>query len=419
VPQDPEALAGPDASPLDASRYRKLAVYIGMGQSFIDGIGHGNLRQTTEAIAPGRAVATRTSGDLQHLLPEGAYAALVDTGTGRGRETPLLQASAGILPALEADEGLLTMNFGRGGYGYAKLRKGGSTAVYENWLRALDHQQGYAAGAGLTLSRLIVSWVHGHADGRLSVAEYQANLLALLDDLALDFAARAPGAETLICLSQLACRAGLERYGIGLAQHHAAQAEPRILMACPEYPIERVDGTHMTGPGYALLGAYHGRAIRKTLQSGVKWQPLHMARAERLGATVRVHFAGGEGDLTLDAWTPDQGAVVMGARPIADAGFTWAQSGGTEAEITALAVTGRREITLTLSADPGEVDVARLVLGATPKGSGGQEGFVDGDPRTASGGATNIRTTGSDTDAWGRVLHDWALLTDIEVVRAR
>ncbi|WP_161347404.1 hypothetical protein [Frigidibacter albus] len=422
LPEGSEITSGTDAaalaagSALDLSRYRKLAVYIGMGQSFIDGVGHGNLRETTQAIAPGRAVTTRTSGDLQNLLPDRAYSGLYDTGTGRGRETPLLQASAGILPALEPDEGLLTMNFGRGGFGYAKLRKTGSTAVYDNWLRAIDQQQRYAASAGLTLTRLFVSWVHGHADGKLSAAEYQANLLELLGDLAADFASRAPGAETLICLSQLACRAGGERFAVGLAQHHAAQAEPRILMACPEYPIARVDGTHMTGAGYALLGAYHGRAIRKTLQCGAKWQPLHMASAERIGASVRVRFAGGEGDLTFDAHRPDQGAVVMGVRPLADRGFTWVQSGGTEAAITGVALTGRREITIGLSADPGASACARLILGATPAGGSGQEGFVGGDPATATGGATNIRTIGTDTDAWGRVLHDWALLSEIEVV---
>lgn len=402
-------------SPLDGFDFPKLAIYVGMGQSLMEGAGFRNLRQTRAPIAPGRAISMKRTRDLRYPLADGAFDRLIDTGLRNGTETPVVQGAAHILPALDADEGLLSMNFGRGGFNFTRLKKNGTDAVYENWLRALDRQHRHARRNGTRLTRLFVSWIHGQAGRAKFARTYQADMEELLADLTSDFAARVPGGTTMLCVSQVACRDNLDRFAVSMAQFRAARDNAGIIMACPEYQIQRVDGTHMTGEGYAVLGAYHGRAIRKTVQQGARWWPLYMAGARRSGATITVTFAGGEGDLTFDSYSEDQGEVVIGARPLPFAGFSWLQTGGEPQDIAAAAITAPRQITVTLTGDPGAITSGRLVLGKVPVADARREGFVDGDPRTATGGATNIRTIGTDTDAWGRVLHDWAILQEIEV----
>jgi len=404
----------PASSPLDGARFPRLALHVGMGQSLMAGVGHRNERQTHAPIAAGRAVSVRRIRDPRHLQPDDVFQLLIDTGMRNGPETPLIQAAANLLPALDADESLLSMNLGRGGFNFAQLKKNGTEAVYENWLRALELHHHRARTNGMTLTRLFVSWIHGHACRARRARDYQAEMEVLLADLAADFEKHVPDGTTLMCVSQLACSDNLYRFAVSLAQFHAARDNPRIIMACPEYPIQRVDGTHMTGAGYAMLGAWHGRALRKTVQAGAKWWPLHMSCAVRNGATIAVTFAGGEGELTFDSYSPDQGAVVTGARRLPFAGFSWAQTGGEPQEIAGVEIIGPRQITVALTGDPAEA-TGKLILGHTPAAARRCEGFIEGDPRTATGGATNIRTVGTDTDAWGRLLHDWAVLQEIDV----
>lgn len=195
-----------------------------------------------------------------------------------------------------------------------------------------------------------------------------------------------------------------------LAQLELAEGRPgQVILAGPEYMLERSDGVHLKPRGAVRLGALHGRAIRSALD-GAGWEPLRMVEALVTGREVRVAFAGGTGDLEVAGVEP--GPVDIGVRPLPNLGFVWQPPRGAATRIVAAQITGRREVTLTLSEVPSELDRTFLALGF-PEIIGAPEGFVGGDPTTAQGAATGLRTRGDSAGPFGEPIQDWALLQQI------
>ena len=85
---------------------------------------------------------------------------------------------------------------------------------------------------------------------------------------------------------------------------------------------------------------------------------------------------------------------------------------GAATRIVAAQITGRREVTLTLSEVPSGLDRTFLALGF-PEIMGVPEGFVGGDPATAQGAATGLRTRGDGAGPFGEPIQDCALLQQI------
>lgn len=407
----PDQLDGTPVSPASHVEYDALALYFGLGQSLMEGVARRKFVLSQGPIAPSRALMFETGkrapvvGDARLALPPRVFEELTDLESRR-QETPMTEASRALLPALGATEALLGANFGRRGLRFEQLDAG--SEVFANLCRGLESIAASASGAGLPVSRMLLSWIHGHADRGMSAADYARRLFALERDLGAVLARVAPGAPLLLCLSQTTVRhQQLGGDGVALGQLRAARRSGgRILLACPEYMLERSDGTHLTARAYGLLGAYHGRAMAETL-AGRPWVPLHMVAARRAGTVVTVAFAGGEGPLVTGIHDPQAGRVAMGVRALRNLGFGWRQSEGPLARITEVAITGPREVTLRLNLAPPETARCTVTLGlfrTTP----GAEGFCQGDPRRAHGCATNLRTESPVTDAFGHPLHDWA-----------
>lgn len=248
--------------------------------------------------------------------------------------------------------------------------------------------------------RLVVSWVQGQADARTPHRMYLEHLGELVNALEGACLAVTGGQGRLIfCLSQTTTTYALGRRGVPLAQLELAESRPgRVIVAGPDYMLERSDGVHLKPRSAVRLGALHGRAIRCVLAGG-HWEPLRMVEAEVADCDVRVRFAGGRGELEAD--TVAAGPVDVGVRPLDQLGFVWLAPRGRTIRIVAARISAPREVTLTL-------DKTILALGF-PEGVGVPEGFVGGDPATARGGATGLRTTGDGLDAFGEPVRDWAL----------
>lgn len=322
-----------------------------------------------------------------------------------GRSGPLTAASAVVLEALGPEDRLVTVNLARRNTGVEVFLPGGT--VFRNAERCLARAAALAEERGLRFERLVVSWVQGQADARTPHRVYLDRLGALVDALAAALAAATGGRGRLVfCLSQTTAFYEPGRRGVALAQLEFAEARAgQVILAGPEYMLERSDGVHLKPRGAAWLGALHGRAIRREL-SGEGWAPLRMRVAGVLGAEVRVSFAGGLGD--LEAAGAAVGPVEVGVRAVPHLGFVWQPPRGVTTRIVSARITGPREVVLTLSETPPHLEKTWLALGF-PEGINMPEGFVNGDPGTACGAATGLRTTGGDPGPFGKSLQDWAL----------
>ena len=386
-------------------------LYLGLGQSLLALIPR--LRPLGEKpgqVDAGRALVfaangdPRVAADATGRLPEGALQA-VYPHLRHGRSGPLTSASAAILGGLRPQDRLLTANLARRNMRLDAFLLSGD--AFRNIKACVHRAAAVAAEQGLLFRRLAVSWVQGQADARTPHLLYLEWLGLLVDGLQAALAGATDGRGQLVfCLSQATATYDAGRRGASLAQLELAQARVgQVIVAGPEYMLERSDGVHLKPRSAVRLGALHGRAIRRVL-AGESWEPLRMVDAVVDGDEVRVALAGGIGD--LEAAGEESGPVEVGVRPLPHLGFVWHPAQGTTTRIVASRISGPREITLVLSEAPAELAKARLTLGF-PQGIGRPEGFVGGDPATAGGGATGLRTLGEGHDPFGEPLRDWAL----------
>ena len=389
----------------------ELVLYLGLGQSLLALVPR--MRPLGEKPGPvdaarawvfGAGGEPKVADDPTQDLPEDALGDPVPH-LRHGRSGPLTAASAAILGAIGPDDRLLTVNLARRNTGVDAFLPGG--AAFRNVERSLARAAALAAGRGLRFKRLVVSWVQGQADARLPHRVHLERLGAMVDGLEATLARATGGHGRLVfCLSQTTAFYDPGRRGVPLAQLEFAEARAgQVILAGPEYMLERSDGVHLKPRGAVRLGALHGRAIRRALL-GEGWAPLRIVSAQVSERDVRVHFAGGIGDLQVAETAA--GPVEVGVRPLPDLGFRWHPPRGVATRIVAARVSGPREVVLTLSETPPYLEKTLLFLGF-PDGISQPEGFVNGDPAKANGAATGLCTAGGDPGPFGETLQDWAL----------
>jgi hypothetical protein len=402
----------------------ELVLYVGLGQSLLDLVPR--LRPLSAKpgdIDPGRALVFLPGGDTRfgvntlNALPPAALDQVYPLRRG-GRSGPLTFASQAIVQALGPRDVLLTVNLARKGARLAAFGASAETESFANLRRCVLRAEEIAHERGLRFGRMVVSWVQGQTDNRTPRGTYSAMLQALVaDTAALHHSVTGVAGQVLWCISQNVATQSGERRCVALDQVDAVQALPgRMIMACPEYMLERSDGVHLTPMAAAYLGALHGRAVAQTL-AGARWQPLEMVSACLAGDAVSVGFAGGAGRLIADAHDPAKGAVRVGARAVPNLGFHWTQRRGEPPGIVGHEIVGDRAVRLRLSHAPLPDVSARLTLGVPPD-IGNPEGFVTGDPATARGACTNLRTEGDGSQILGFPLQDWAIHTSVQVTVA-
>lgn len=88
-------------------------------------------------------------------------------------------------------------------------------------------------------------------------------------------------------------------WGVPNAQLLASDLDPAIFIACPTYFMQFSDDVHLTNEGYQLLGAYLGKAWKRVMIDGEKWQPMRPTAISYSGNTV---------DIALHV--PNEGVVI-------------------------------------------------------------------------------------------------------------
>lgn len=406
-------------------RYPRIAIVAGMGQSLMAGSNAEGSVSNVTAIAPARTLMFadgrfaplmeepgNADDTSRQLTPAGAYT----------REQPMHQV--GVMMAasgLGPDEGLLLTNHARGGYNIGQLVKNGSSTIYARWLARLESFAVWAATNEVAISRVVMYWQQGQSGGVSGgidgEQQYYNLMMQLWSDISADVSVRAGATvPTLIVIAPVTHRTTGASWhpknpgnlGINGAQTRLGFEQPqRFALAGPDYYIARQDGTHMIADGYAVIGGHMARATKRWTDSNGAWRPLHCTGGVRSGAQVVLTFAGGVGPMVFDTYDPAQGPVVQGFRPLPTRGLLWYQDGGQPVSIQSVEITGNRQITVTLSGDPGAGVPGWIAIGVGPY-EGTNEGFLNRDPTTGTGGGTNIRTESGETNDLGHPLNDWA-----------
>ncbi|MDQ0469347.1 hypothetical protein [Labrys wisconsinensis] len=127
------------------------------------------------------------------------------------------------------------------------------------------------------------------------------------------------------------------------SQYKVARDTPGVHLACPLYYAPLHDLSHTTLPGRVMFAAALADAIATLEQTG-QWQPLWPTSVKRQGAVIRVRFH-----------VPYGGALAIDqdwVRPTPNYGFQFTDDSGAPPPISAAAISGRDEVTVTLAAEP-------------------------------------------------------------------
>lgn len=189
-----------------------------------------------------------------------------------------------------------------------------------------------------------VVWVQGEAgpDGR---EIYASQLNSLIDDARSEVRSNhqkeMPWLIWQICYSQAVTR------GVTLAHRDVARGRTNsnTVLVAPTYslPFVNLDGdvTHYSTLGRMMQGELTALALRSIERTGT-WQPLDVRSISRNGSTIVVDLHNPGGPILFDTdWV----------EAIANFGFSFSDSTGS-ATVSQVAITGRNQITVTLSAVP-------------------------------------------------------------------
>lgn len=372
-----------------------------MGQSFIPGR---SPAVHTSDVRAGRAVMfdTGMTPSNSAVMPPESVQSLVNLrGFDGGNEGPgiALGWSMTAGDGIAATAAALISAHGVGGQSYAQLKKG--TTPYANAMAAIKRARVIASRAGVAFSSRVMVWIQGEANRANSKATYKSYLLELQADVTTDINhLTGETGEVLVCTDQIS---NWTAYGetaseVPFAQLEAALQNPtKIICVGPKYFLQtESDGIHISPARSAILGSYHGRAIKKhrTFLAGTPgaqpWRPLHCVSASRSGAVVTLVMNVPVGPLAFDT-----SAV---SNP-GNYGFRWFQTGGTARTISSVAISGSN-IVITLSGDPGSPSASGI--GIADVGTAGAFGGPTTGPRCC------LRDSAADTDIDGNVMRNWA-----------
>lgn len=357
--------------------------------------------QSNSSPASGGAPALSTTQPYDNLRRSGTSAIpLVET-----TNESLASGCANWLTFMEPGRGVIFDGWGVGSTAYSGLAQG--TGPYNNGITGVTQ-----ARTGVTAARPSESflqgallWVHGETDevNNVTAATYRGFMEALQANWQADVRAAIGGTNVIpVVLSQHACHSRLVRaHGarVPAGQEDAARSNPNtILLSHPTYHIPyNTTDIHYTNAGHLRNGEYFGKVVREALILGRGWTPLRPSTIVATNNTLVLTFEGGDGSpLVFDT-------TNMREKP--NYGFEYSDGQADIPAITNVAITGSRQVTITLSrnaAADGRVRYAYTCVAG-----------VDAGPTSLGGLGGNLRDQDpTPSRAGGNPLWNWCVIFD-------
>lgn len=336
---------------------------------------------TTTPENPRARMVNKTTGALIDLVPDGSPL----------RQRPELS----MLPRIaEANPGqtFATSTHAQGSQTIAMLSPGGSSGKFEEGILTAQRAKDAATASSLTYLFRGLTLIQGEAnvaDGTTGDS-YGSQVVALHDAWASSIATIT--GQTSLGPFVMAQTATWPHYSaspqVALAQLKLARTMPDYYLIGGQYQLPGYDdGLHLTPLGYYYLGELAGRAWNR-VTSGAGWLPFSPNTVTVIGAYVILDYDVPTGSLVLDTTTvpeqPNYGFSVTGV----------------PATIANVAVTGPKQVTITMT--------------APIQGAGGQVGYGVTAPVVGAGSPPargNLRDSDPGVSAWdGAPLRNWAAL---------
>lgn len=241
----------------------------------------------------------------------------------------------------------LYRSHGASGKLISQLDKAGGQPPFPNAVAEVQRAVAIAALYGKQIWLPSVLWTQGEGDAYAGTtfAAYRAALVQLRADYNSDFLAVLPGDNGPIAMimDQLCAPATGGAAGApALAQLDVCRSVAGFHLSTPKYIFRMDDDVHLRPLDYAVLGEYQAKVWRRIHIDGEAWKPLWPTSVVRTGATVVIDFNVPRPPLVFDTEL---------LPPAPNYGFEYADDAAS-AQISAVAITGPAQVTLTLSTAP-------------------------------------------------------------------
>ena len=277
-----------------------------------------------------------------------------------------------------------------GGMVYSRLKKGGSTGVYEKIIKQIKTLLNYP----LKPTYKAVFVIHGEGDGNIGNAEYDINLAEWLDDFTGDIQTLTGQTEQPVMLTcQTSSVAGYKKtaetrhqFTTPFLQLKASATHPRIFLVCPKYQFSYKDYAHILANDTKWLGEYYAKVKMIVVDEGKDWLGLRPKSLLKIdNRTVEIEFHVPVAPLVFDE------ALVSNP---GNYGFNLYNAGSVKIASVAL-IAEQNKVRITATDDiPKDATITYAfdngVGGKSGKAEGARGNLRDSDPTVSSDGKFNL-----------------------------
>ncbi|MCA8954804.1 MAG: hypothetical protein KDC87_01950 [Planctomycetes bacterium] len=278
------------------------------------------------------------------------------------------------------------------GHPYSLLRKG--TQPFQDGINQFRVARHLADQNNQSYAVRCVAVVHGEEDHARYNGTYGDDLIEWQRDYESEIQSLGQTEPVPLLHSQLSSHSSLQSPWsfIPDEQLRASVSFPRrVVLVCPKYTFDYLDGVHLTGTGYRHMGEYYGKVYNHVVLEGGTWEPLRPVTVRLEGAQITVRFHVPEPPLVLDTTS----VVDPG-----NFGFEYTDSSPTPPRIRKVSLVDEDTIRIELDAAP--TAAAKFVRYAYT----GKPGAFSG-PKTGVRG--NLRDSDDTPSLYASPLHNWCV----------
>ena len=368
--------------------------FIVTGQSLAEG--GANAAMSRRPAVAGKAYMTDTGP-----VPNPARGAGVRAVELREQVYETICSSFAARDAAANPKKIMMIGAAQGGMVYERLKKGGSSGVYEKIVK----QMRVLLNCPLKPVYRALFVIHGEADGNTGNRRYDLDLAQWLEDFTGDIRTLTGQEDDPVMLTcQTSSVGGYKKtpatrheFTTPFLQLKASAEHPRIFLVCPKYQFDYKDYAHILGKDTGYLGEYYAKVKKAVVDEGSDWLGLRPKRLVKTDArTVEIEFHVPSPPLVFD-----EKAVTNPG----DYGFFLQNSGGVR--IAAVELDAGHN-TVRITAD-GDIPDGACVSYAFDNGTPGKSGRTQG----ARG---NLRDSAPEVSADGKFhLYNWAFAFSLPV----